>query len=35
MVSHFKTQKADFGYLGLIENEAQKWQKSKNKYWQH
>jgi hypothetical protein len=27
MASHFKTEKTDFGYLGPIENEAQKWQK--------
>jgi hypothetical protein len=27
MVSLFKTEKTDFGYLGPFENEAQKWQK--------
>jgi hypothetical protein len=36
MVSHFKTLKNDFGYLGPFENEAQKWQKkngnTENKY---
>jgi hypothetical protein len=36
MVSHFKTGKTDFGYLGPFENEAQKWQKkignTENKY---
>jgi hypothetical protein len=31
MVSHFKTKKTDFGYLGSFENKAQKWQKSKKK----
>jgi hypothetical protein len=30
-VSHFKTEKTDFGYLGPFENEAQKWQKLKEK----
>jgi hypothetical protein len=33
MVSHFKTEKIDFGYLGLFENEAQKM--AKKKKWQH
>jgi hypothetical protein len=31
MVPHFKTEKTYFEYLGPFKNEAQKWQKSKNK----
>jgi uncharacterized phage-like protein YoqJ len=31
MVSHFKTEKPDFGFLGPFEKKGQKWQKSEKK----